>query len=178
MKKQTFRKISLIRLRSLSWQQRYLGDKRVNRTLYGRIRAAAARSVMLYVPLELEVNTLPLIRRLRREGIAVWVPFMEGESFRLVKYRLPLERKKYGVKEPKFSKQYRKRMIELAIVPVVGTDRSLRRIGFGKGMYDRFFAKHKKEIGQIIFTQRVLCWSTELVTDDYDVGADEVITAR
>lgn len=178
MKKQTFRKISLARLRSLSRQQRYLGDKRVNRALYERIKAAAARSVMLYVPLELEVNTLPLIRRLRREGVAVWVPFMEGESFRLVKYRLPLERKKYGVKEPKFSKQYRKRMIELAIVPVVGTDRSLRRIGFGKGMYDRFFARHKKEIGQIIFTQRVLCRSTELVTDDYDVGADEVITAR
>lgn len=178
MKKQIFRKTSLARLGSLSWQKRYIGDKKVNKALYCLIKAEATRSVMLYVPLALEVNVLPLIRKLRREGISVWVPFMEGESFRLVKYRLPLATKKYGVKEPKFSKQYRKRMIELAIVPVVGTDRSLRRIGFGKGMYDRFFARHKKEIGQIIFTQRVLCWSTELVTDDYDVGADEVITAR
>ena len=177
MKKQTFRKISLIRLRSLSRQQHYLGDKRVNRALYGRIKAAAARSVMLYIPLELEVNTLPLIRRLRREGIAVWVPFMEGESFRLVKYRLPLATKKYGVKEPKFSKQYRRRVIECAIVPIVGTDRSFRRIGFGKGMYDRFFAKHKKEIGQVIFAQRVLCYSSTLITDDYDVKADMIITA-
>lgn len=178
MKKQIFRKISLSKLRSLSWQQRYVGDKRVNKALHRRIKKDAVKSVMLYVPLEMEVNILPLIQRLRREGVTVWVPFMEGESFRLVKYRLPLEKKKYGVKEPKFSKQYRKRMIELAIVPIVGTDRSLRRIGFGKGMYDRFFARHEKEISQIIFTQRVLCWSTRLVTNEYDVGADEVIAAR
>ncbi len=177
MKKQAFRKASLARLRSLSRQKRYLGDKRVNKALYRLIKAQAARSVMLYVPLELEVNILPLIRKLRREGISVWVPFMEGESFRLVKYRLPLETKKYGVKEPKFSKQYRRRVIECAIVPIVGTDRSFRRIGFGKGMYDRFFAKHKKEMGQVIFAQRVLCWSSALITNDYDVKADAIVTA-
>ena len=177
MEKQVFRKTSLARLGSLSWQKRYLGDKRVTKILYRLVKTQAARSVMLYIPLELEVNVLPLIRKLRREGISVWVPFMEGESFRLVKYRLPLATKKYGVKEPKFSKQYRRRVIECAIVPIVGTDRSFRRIGFGKGMYDRFFAKHKKEIGQVIFAQRVLCYSSTLITDDYDVKADMIITA-
>jgi len=120
---------------------------------------------------------MPLIRRLRREGIVVLVPFMEGESFRLVKYRLPLQTKKYGVKEPKFSKQYRKKMIAFAIVPIVGTDRSLRRIGFGKGMYDRFFASYNKEIEEIVFIQRILCQSRVSITDDYDVGADRIITA-
>ena len=32
---------------------------------------------------------------------------MEGESFRLVKYRLPLIKKKFGIMEPKDSKQYK-----------------------------------------------------------------------
>ncbi len=132
---------------------------------------------MLYIPLRMEVDVMPLIRKLRREGILVLVPFMEGESFRLVKYRLPLQTKKYGVKEPKFSKQYRRKMIEFAIVPIVGTDRTLRRVGFGKGMYDRFFARYKQDIKEIVFTQRVLCQSKALITDDYDVGADRVITA-
>jgi len=177
MSKEIFRKASLRRLRSLSWQQRYMADKRINTMLYRMVKAEGATTVMLYIPLAMEVDVSPLIRRLRREGILILVPFMEGESFRLVKYRLPLKTKKYGVKEPKFSKQYRKKMIEFAIVPIVGTDRSLRRIGFGKGMYDRFFANHKKEIEQIIFTQRVLCQSRAMITDDYDVGASRIVTA-
>ena len=154
-----------------------MADKRINALLYRMIKMRSTRSVMLYIPLAMEVDVMPLIRRLRREGITVLVPFMEGESFRLVKYRLPLRTKKYGVKEPKFSKQYRKKIITCAIVPIVGTDTSLRRIGFGKGMYDRFFANYNKEIGEIIFIQRVLCQSRALITDDYDVGADRIITA-
>ena len=177
MTKQTFRKTALQRLKSLSRQKRYLSDKKVNSALYRLIKASDAETVMLYVPLDLEVDVLPLIRKLRREGIMVLVPFMEGESFRLVKYRQPLRTKKYGVKEPKFSKQYRKRVIDIAIVPIVGTDSSLRRIGFGKGMYDRFFAQYKKEIRHVVFTQRVLCQSRAVITDDYDVGADSIITA-
>jgi len=177
MNKEIFRKVSLRLLRSLSWQQRYMADKRINAMLYRMVKAESATTVMLYIPLAMEVDVMPLIRRLRREGILVLVPFMEGESFRLVKYRLPLKTKKYGVKEPKFSKQYRKKMIEFAIVPIVGTDSSLRRIGFGKGMYDRFFARYKKEIGEIVFTQRVLCQSRVSITDDYDVGADRIVTA-
>ena len=177
MTKQYFRKKSLQRLRALSWQKRYYADKQINSLLYHMIKEKNAQCVMLYLPLAIEVNVMPLIRRLRREGIMVLVPFMEGESFRLVKYRLPLQTKKYGVKEPKFSKQYRRKMIEFSIVPIVGTDSSLRRVGFGKGMYDRFFARYKEDIKEIVFAQRALCQSKVLITDDYDVGADKVITA-
>jgi len=178
MDKQTFRKTALSRLRGLSWQKRYLIDKRINALLYSMIREQRAKSVMLYVPLEMEVNVMPLIHRLRQEGILVLVPFMEGKSFRLVKYRLPLKRKKYGVKEPKISKQFRKKRINIAIVPIAGTDRSLRRIGFGKGMYDRFFMQEKKWIDTVVFVQRVLCLSEESVTASHDVGADTVIAGE
>lgn len=178
MEKQRFRTVAMTRLKALSWQKRYITDKHIVASLYAMIRQRGAKTVMLYVPLDLEVDVYPLLCRLRREGIVVLVPFMEGESFRLVKYRLPLSTKKYGVKEPKFSKQYRKRQIEFAIVPIVGTDNSLRRIGFGKGMYDRFFEKHQHEIEEIILTQRVLCQSRTLITNDYDVGGDWIITGR
>ena len=178
MDKQIFRKASLSKLRALSWQKRYVMDKQINTMLYRLIKERQAKTVMLYVPLEIEVNVTPLIQRLRRTGILVLVPFMEGKSFRLVKYRLPLKKKKYGVKEPKFSKQFRKRRIDLSIVPIVGTDRSLRRVGFGKGMYDRFFIQEKRWVDSVVFVQRVLCISEKNVTNDYDVGADSVIVAR
>jgi 5-formyltetrahydrofolate cyclo-ligase len=133
---------------------------------------------MLYVPLKAEVNMYPLIQKLRKEHKQLYVPFMEGESFRLVKYRLPLKKKQFGIKEPNDSRQYRRKNIDLAIVPIVGLDVTQRRVGFGKGMYDRFFEKNSKNIKQVIFVARKLCYSKEVVTDHYDVKADKVFTPR
>ena len=178
MNKKKCRKIALEKLKGLSWQQRYRYDKQINSALYAYIKRQHASTVMLYVPLEIEVDIGPLISLLRRRGVTVLVPFMEGESFRLVKYRLPLQKKKYGVKEPKISKQFRKKRIDIAVVPIVGTDRSLKRIGFGKGMYDRFFMREKKWIDEVIFVQRVLCQCAEQVTDAFDVEADSIIAAH
>lgn len=133
-------------------------------------------AVMLYLPLSGEVNIYPVIRKLRRERKKVYVPFMEGESFRLVQYRLPLETKKFGIKEPKYSNQYRKKKIDIAVVPIVGVDITGRRVGFGKGMYDRFFEKEGKTINKTVFVARQLCYSVTKITDDYDVHAELIIT--
>jgi 5-formyltetrahydrofolate cyclo-ligase len=178
MDKQTFRKAALQRLRGVSRQQRYIIDKQINKQLYALIKKQKAKQVMLYLPLAIEVDILPLIGRLKREGIVVLVPFMVGESFRLVKYRQPLETKKYGVKEPKFSKQFRRKRIDISVVPIVGTDTSYRRVGIGKGMYDRFIMREKQWINEIIFIQRVLCMSPDIVTNDYDVGTDRIMVGR
>ncbi len=176
MNKRQFRTQALRRLRSISKLQSYLIDKKINTRLYKIIKQAEAKSVILYIPLGIEIDIMPLIGQLRREGVMVLVPFMEGDSFRLVKYRLPLSIKQYGVREPKISKQYRKKRIDISIVPIVGTDKTFRRIGFGKGMYDRFYARDKRNIKETIFVQRVLCFSKEIVTDDFDVRADRIIT--
>jgi 5-formyltetrahydrofolate cyclo-ligase len=130
---------------------------------------------MLYLPLGTEVDLYPLIKQLRKEKRALYVPFMEGKSFRLVKYRYPLETKRFGIKEPKNSKQYRTKKLDIAIVPIVGMDVTHRPVGFGKGMYDRFFEKEIKNISKIVFVARELCYSKEKITDHYDIEADVVI---
>jgi len=175
MDKKTFRTRALKQLRNLTPAQARYGDRVVRRRLLARMIQERAQTVMLYIPLPGEVDVMPLIGTLRRRGITVLVPFMEGESFRLVQYRLPLRTKQFGVREPKNSTQYRNKRIDIAIVPIVGTDRTLRRVGFGKGMYDRFFAKKQKQIGRTIFVQRKLQWSPDVVTDAWDVRADEII---
>jgi 5-formyltetrahydrofolate cyclo-ligase len=146
--------------------------------LYRYIKSEKADSVMVYLPLKTEVNLYPLIRRLRREGRKLYVPFMEGKSFRLVKYRYPLRIKRFGIKEPLNSKQYRNKQIDIAVVPIVGMDASYRRVGFGKGMYDRFFEKETENIKKVVFVARELCFSKEIVTDRYDIKADIVIVPR
>lgn len=176
-KKKQFRCESLERLSRASGYGSYQKDKKIVEMLNQTIKMDHVKSVMLYIPLRMEVNIYPLIERLRKEGKRVYVPFMEGTSFRLVKYRLPLKKRKFGIKEPNDSKQYRVKDIDIAIVPIVGVDSTYRRVGFGKGMYDRFFEKQRKYIKQTVFVARELCYSTEVITDDHDVKADLIITA-
>jgi len=174
-RKKQFRQRCLERLKEISRKNTYVKDRKVLSKLYEIIKETDARAIMLYLPLELEVNLYPLIGKLRRERRQLYVPFMEGKSFSLVKYRYPLETKRFGIKEPKYSKQFRKKRIDIAIVPIVGVDLIHRRVGFGKGMYDRFFEKEMKHIGKTVFVARQLCYSSQIVTDGHDVRADMII---
>jgi len=178
MDKNTFRQQALQRLRRIPAGRARQYDWQVNRVLLDRIIQSKAHTVMLYVPLGIEVDVMPLIATLRRRGVEVLVPFMEGESFRLVQYRLPLRKRQYGVREPKFSRKYRKKRIDIAIVPIVGSDATLRRVGFGKGMYDRFFAREGHRVMQTIFVQRVGQFSPAVMTDEWDVQADEIVVGH
>ena len=177
MDKKTFRKICIERAKKRRGVRRYKFDKEVNRQLYGLIKAQRAQKIMLYVPLKIEINISSLILKLRREKKTLFVPFMEGESFSLVKYRLPLIRKQFGVKEPRNRNRYQAK-IDLAIVPIIGTDETLRRVGFGKGFYDRFFAKNHKRVQKIVFVGREYCVSSKIITDDYDVKGSSYLTPK
>ena len=177
MDKTTFRKICIERAKRGKNVHTYKHDKLINKRLYSYVQKIGANSIMLYIPLKIEVNIYSLINKLRKEKKVVLVPFMEGESFRLVKYRLPLKKKQFGVKEPKNSNKY-KNKIDLAIVPIIGTDRTLRRVGFGKGFYDRFFEKNHKNISKILFVGREYCVSSEIITDDHDVKGNFYITPK
>jgi 5-formyltetrahydrofolate cyclo-ligase len=99
---------------------------------------------------------------------------MQGESFKMVPFRLPLKKKKFGILEAGNTLRNINK-IDIAIVPVVGVDGNLQRIGFGKGMYDRFFAKLKKK-PYTIFIQPKLCYTNKMICDSYDVACDVLIT--
>lgn len=174
--KNSFREECLQRLKQTRGIRAYKKDKIVLSQLKKHIHKNHIKHIFLYLPLEMEVNLYPLITQWRKEGKQLYVPFMEGKSFRLVKYRLPLLKKQFAIKEPKDSKQYRRKEIDIALVPMVGVDVTKRRVGFGKGMYDRFFEKNIKNIKQVVFVARELCYSKEVVTDDHDVKADMIFT--
>ena len=174
--KKSFREICLKKLKKAQIRGSYVKDKMLISRIERYLKDNNAQYILLYLPLKMEVNLYPLIRKLRREKKIIYVPFMEGASFRLVKYRLPLKKKQFGIKEPYDSKQYRNKKIDVAIVPIVGVDSTLRRLGFGKGMYDRFFEKEYKNINRVVFVARELCYSKKVITNHYDVRADNIIT--
>lgn len=172
--KSDFRKSCIKRLEFSSRFLKFYKDKKTVKKLKKFIDIYEPKNILLYIPMGLEVNVLPLINDLRKQQINVFVPFMIGDSFKLVKYRLPLEVKKFGIKEPKNSFCLHKK-IDLAIVPVVGVDKECKRIGFGKGMYDRFFYRLGYK-PTTVFTQLTLCKAKEKLSNKYDIQADFIIT--
>ena len=172
--KSDFRKSCIKRLEFSSHFSKFYKDKKTVKKLKKFIDINKSKNVLLYIPMKMEVDVLPLINNLRKEKKNVFVPFMVDDSFKIVKYRLPLQKKRFGIKEPKNSFCLHKR-VDLAIVPIVGIDKLCKRIGFGRGMYDRFFYRLNYK-PTVVFTQLTLCKANEILTDKYDIQADYIIT--
>lgn len=175
--KDSFRKLCLNRLKFFSKKAKIKKDKEICLKILQIIELHNAKKILLYIPLSTEVDVRSLITKLKkRKNIEVYVPFMKGMSFVPVKYRLPLKVKKFGIKEPNYSR-FRDNNIKLdaIIVPILGIDKTYRRVGFGAGMYDRFYEtlRHKPIT---IFTQLKLCISDEIVTSGHDIRPDYIIT--
>ncbi len=173
MTKSDFRAHCLNRFKSLPENTKKMRDAKVNRALRMVLNHLEGKRILFYWPMGFEADIRKTIRSLRREN-ELFLPFMDGVSFKMVPFRYPLERKAFGIYEPRNS--YRKyNLIDVAIVPVVGVDGSLRRVGFGKGMYDRFFPTLKTK-PFTIFIQSCACQTAQDLCDDYDVQGDLLIT--
>ena len=173
--KSDFRKSCIKRLEFTSLCSKYYKNKIVVKKLENFIDQSDSKNILLYIPLGIEVDVNPLVKNLRKIKKNVYVPFMEGNSFKIVKYRLPLHKKKFGIKEPNNS-FFKARKIDLAIVPVVGIDAIDKRLGFGKGMYDRFFGRLDYK-PTIVFTQLILCKSEKILSEEHDIQANYIITS-
>lgn len=171
--KPRFREISLKKIKNLPKYNAFYRTSLLEKRLYKELSGRKKAKILFYYPLPFEANILKVIKKMRQK-FEIYVPFMEGESFKMVPFRLPLKKKKFGIFEAGNTNR-KINKIDIAIIPAVGVDGNLQRVGFGKGMYDRFFAKLKKK-PYTIFTQAELCYTKEFVCDSYDVACDVLIT--
>ncbi|MDD5161140.1 MAG: 5-formyltetrahydrofolate cyclo-ligase [Sulfuricurvum sp.] len=175
MTKSDFRAYCLDQIKNANVSTKNYRDERVRMSLAKVLKKLGAKRILAFWPMGFEADIRKTITASRMQS-EVYLPFMDGVSFKMVPFRYPLERKAFGIYEPRDS--YRKyNLIDVAIVPVVGVDGSLRRIGFGKGMYDRFFPTLKSK-PFTIFIQSCACQTTQKVCDDYDVQGDLLITSH
>ncbi len=171
--KPTFRRNCLQKLKNRALHNSYYRSSLVNIKLIKLLKLQKRKKILFYYPLAMEVNIVKVLNSLRKKH-DIYIPFMVGQSFKMVPFRLPLRKKKFGIYEAGNTLRNIKK-IDIAIVPVVGVDGNLQRIGFGKGMYDRFFEKLEKK-PYIIFTQRELCFTKKSICDNYDIDGDILIT--
>ena len=173
--KEIFRKNCLKKIKKNIPNKLYL-DKKLNYFLYKEIKKNKnKKKILFYIPLKFEADILETLKKLRKKHL-IFVPFMEGKSFKMVSYRLPLKKKQFNIYEA--GNSYKKiKNIDIAVVPVIGIDKNFKRIGFGKGMYDRFFEKLEKK-PYTIFVQTKLCYTKKEVCDDFDIDCDVIITSK
>jgi len=175
IQKDNFRRKCIEKSKKKLHNKLYL-DTKINKKLQKLLQNVPRNSnVLFYIPLKNEADITKVLKKFRKK-FNIFIPFMVGKSFKMVPYRLPLKRKKFGILEA--GNSYKKiNKIDLAIVPIVGIDKNFKRVGFGKGMYDRFFEKLKQK-PYTVFVQLKLCQSQESVCDDYDVKGDMLITSE
>ncbi len=173
--KAQFRKDCLTKLQSLPSHNKYYRDLLVCKNLLSELGKIKNKSILFYYPINFEVDIKKVMHNMRRKN-SICLPFMQGQSFKMVAYRLPLSKKKFGIFEAGNSLKSIKK-IDIAIVPILGVDGNLKRIGFGKGMYDRFFSKVKKK-PYTIFIQATTCYTREKICNNYDISCDILLTPR
>jgi len=175
--KSTFRKKCIKKMKESNRYNKIYKTSLVNEKLLKTIldlnRNNKRLKILFYYPLENEANIVKSLKVLRKKH-DIYIPFMEGSSFKMVPFRLPLQKKRFGILEAGNTTQNINK-IDIAIVPVVGVDGNFQRVGYGKGMYDRFFAKLQRK-PYIIFLQEELCLTHQALCDSYDIACDLLIT--
>ena len=173
--KTIFRQNCLQKIKSLPQHNKLYRNFLLNKRLLKELKGMKNARILFYYPLSMEADILKVLTKMRQKN-DIYIPFMQGESFKMVPFRLPLKKKKFGIYEAGNTLRNINK-IDIAIVPAVGVDGNLQRVGFGKGMYDRFFARLKKR-PYTIFIQAELCYTKEKICDDYDVACDLLLTPK
>ena len=173
--KESFRQKCFLQIKKISKHNLHYKNNLINRALLRELQKAKNLKILFFYPMPHEPQILKTLHYLRKKN-EIFLPFMEGKSFKMVPFRLPLEQKKFGIFEAGNTLRNIKN-IDIAIVPVIGVDGALQRVGFGKGMYDRFFANLQKK-PYTIFVQLEFCYTKEFICDSYDISCDLLLTPK
>lgn len=135
--------------------------------------------ISLFLSMPDEVRTGHLVDLLWAQGKhEVVVPRVEDKTTMCFYTHLPnkeLKRSNYGILEP-IDAPSAERIPQIMIVPGVAFDLEGGRVGYGRGYYDRFFAKHKD-----VITDRIaICYDLQILDkvpmDEYDQRMHSIVT--
>ena len=132
-----------------------------------------------YFPVNHEIDDLEILKRLEKKKYKICLPVIK-KNFNMDFYKFsftdPLIVNKYGIPEPK------KTTIvypDIILVPMVAFDKSLNRLGYGGGYYDRMIEKLMKKknflkIGLAFSKQKI----NNLPMSKFDKKMDYIVTEK
>lgn len=182
MDKKEVRNVMSKRRKSMSEQEVSHKSKTIIEKVMNTEEFKKSKNLMVFLSFDNEVYTFDLIDKAMDMGKKVVVPYTVKDTYEIIPTLLKnieedLEVSSYGYLEPKKEKitTVQEEDIDLTIVPGLAFDKDMNRIGFGKGYYDRYLAKTRKDSKNmaIAYEYQVL---EEIPHDDYDVKMDYIIT--
>ena len=132
-----------------------------------------------YYPYNYEINILKILNKFERQNYLITLPKIKENSkmdFFHWSTQDPLVINEYGIPEPISQKIIYPNIL---LVPLVAFDKSLNRIGYGGGFYDRYIQRVSKKkkiltIGLAYSFQKV----KKIITNKYDIKLDYIITEK
>ena len=117
----------------------------------GLPETAGAETVLAFWSFGSEVDTGPLIARLRSQGKTVALPRVEGNEVApiVATPETPMTEASFGAREPSEGRALDVAELDLVVVPGVAFDRSCGRVGYGGGYYDRLLEKRRDGVAAI-----------------------------
>ena len=176
MPKRALRAATLARRRDLTPQQVSAQSLSLQRRFLELPEFGRANVLALYAPIHHEVDTAAVASGAFAAGKTVLFPAVEGHDleFRRVAGLNELVPGSFGIPEPT-GESCNPENADLIVVPGVAFDHFGRRIGYGKGFYDR--ALHRLEGGGRLVG---FCYEfqlfEEIVGEPHDVTMDLIVT--
>ena len=132
-----------------------------------------------YFPSNNEIDDLEILYLLEKKNYKISLPIIRKNNqmdFFLWSKKLPLKINKYGIPEPVSKKIF---YPDILLIPLVGYDEKLNRLGYGGGFYDRYISRaerYKKiiKIGLAFSFQKI----KKIPISSHDKKLDFIITEK
>jgi len=176
MPKHALRSGTLAKRRELSAQQVITRSLALQQAFLALPEFGLAQVLALYAPIHQEVETSAIAVQALEAGKTLLYPAVEGSEmqFRQVQGLDELVPGRFGIPEP-CGAAWDPRQADLIVVPGVAFDRSGRRIGYGKGYYDK--SLHRLEgSGRLVGFCYDFQLFEEIVGEPHDVTMDLIVT--
>ncbi len=144
-----------------------------------KINIRNAKKIGGYYPSNYEIDDLEILDVLDKQNFKISLPIIKKNNqmnFYSWSKKDPLKLNKFGIPEPVSSKIL---YPDILLVPLVGYDKNLNRLGYGGGFYDRYIEKIDKikkvtKIGLAFSYQKI----KSVPIDQHDKKLDFIITEK
>ncbi|MFA5014940.1 MAG: 5-formyltetrahydrofolate cyclo-ligase [Actinomycetota bacterium] len=139
-----------------------------------------SNNILIYYPFRSEVDTTIVIKKALKDDKNIILPRVSGQRLELFYVNDPekqLKKVAYGIMEPDTAlcRKAKISSIDLAVVPGIGFDKNLNRLGYGGGFYDKLLPHIPKGVKKI-----ALCFDIQVIdiipVSKNDVKVDLLIT--
>jgi len=133
-----------------------------------------SKKILTYVSTKEEIDTIRIIKYFLNKK-EIYVPTIENDliNFYRIKSLNDLKVGKYKILEPISQEKITNFKNAVCITPGICFSKNHYRIGYGKGFYDKFFAKNKVYSIGLCYKK---CLINSLSLDKYDIIVDKLIT--